>query len=85
MGLETVKLFISLSNVKNLNLLVLTCSEKPITINWVPAHLVNLIVVSGYSMNSLSAGSWIPNLDEVVFAPSQNKTFLGVPVTASDI
>ena len=85
MCLEAIELLIGLTNVEDLDFLVLACSEKPITINWVPAYLVNLIVVSRYCMYSLSAGSWIPNLDKIIFASCEDKTLLGMPVAAFDV
>ena len=81
MTFEAIKFLLGFADVKYFNFLIPTTCQKPISIYRVPPHLANSVVMSCYSMNTLSTRSRVPDLDQVVFAASQNQTFNRMPVT----
>lgn len=68
MALKTIKLFVGAANVENFDLLVPTARQKPISIDGVPAHLTDCVVVSWNRVHAAAALSRVPNLAEVIFA-----------------
>ena len=72
-ALETVELAFELTDVKDFDLLVATASQEPVSIDGVPAHLVNRRVVSMNLVDSFPSASWIPYLDVLIFASSENE------------
>jgi len=85
MSFKTIELFIWFTYIVDFDLLVLARSQKPVAIYWVPAHLIDNIIMSWNSMNSFATCSWIPKFDETIFATSQDKTFKWMPITTFNI
>lgn len=73
MSLEAVKLAFKLTNVKDFDLLIATASQEPVPIDGVPSHLVNSRVVRMNLVDSFASASWIPYLDVLIFAASENE------------
>ena len=73
MSLEAVELAFELTDVKHFDLLVATASQEPVTIDGVPAHLVNSRVVRMNLVDSFASAPWIPYLDVLIFAACENE------------
>ena len=59
LAFEAVDLIIGLSNVKDFDSLILTASDEPVAIDWVPSDLVNCIVMSRNVLKDFTC-AWVP-------------------------
>ena len=72
MTFEAIKFLFRFADVEYLNFLISTSCQKPIAVYRVPPYLTNSVIMCCYSVNTFSTRPWVPNLDQVVFAASQN-------------
>ena len=84
-ALKAVELGIALTDVEDFALAIATACQEPVTINWVPSHLVDGRVVSVNLVNTFATLSWVPDFDILVFAASKDEGFLRVPVARFDV
>ena len=56
---EAVNLIVGLSYIEDFDSLVLTPCDEPVTIDWVPPHLVDCIVVSRDVLKDFTC-TWVP-------------------------
>ena len=73
MTLEAVELAVELSNVEDFDFVIATARQEPVSINGVPAHLVDRGIVSMNFVDSAASLSWVPNLHVLVLAASQDE------------
>ena len=83
--LETVKLIFVLAHIEYFDLITFASSEEPIPIYWIPANLIDGIIVSRYCVGSFRPSSRIPDFDVMIFAPSDNQRLGWMPVARPNI
>ena len=71
--LEAVELTICLSDVEYLELAVFATGKEPVTVDWVPSHNLDHVVMGLDLIDSLTSTSRIPQLDKEIFTSSQNE------------
>ena len=83
--LETVKLIFVLAHIEYFYLITFASSEEPIPIYWIPANLIDGIIVSRYCVGSFRPSSRIPDFDMMIFASSDNQRLGWMPVARPNI
>lgn len=76
--------FLHFPNIMYFERIVSWTSKQPISIDWIPSHLINCVIVGLECVNFLPT-FWVPYFNLVVFAASRYNGFLRVPVASFDI
>ena len=85
MTLEAIQLRVSFAYIKHFYFLVARASQKPISIDWIPPHLIYYVVVSVNLVDSFASHSWIPQLNVLVFAARKNQRLSRVPIARLNV
>ena len=78
---ETIKFFVQFSDIKSFYFLVTTTSQKPISIHWVPTHLVDCVIMRWDRVYAFATWSGVPNFYQVVFRTCKNQGLERMPIT----
>ena len=81
MTLEAIELAVCLPDIEDLEFVVFTASQEPVSIDRVPADHLDRVVVRLNLVEALPSASWVPYLDEGVLTASQNERLRWVPIT----
>ena len=83
--LETVQFIFMLAYIEYFDLVTFASSKKPVSINWVPANLIDGIIVGRYCIGSFRPSSWVPDFYVMIFASSDDQRLSWVPVAGPNI
>lgn len=72
MALEAIELCVSFTDIEYFELVVSTSGQEPVSIDWVPADNIHLIVVGLDLIHSFALHPGIKHFDIVVFTTSQD-------------
>ena len=84
MGFKWLDLWFHFAYIKQFNFMILWPCQEPHTIHWVPADLMNSIIM-GFMQRDYFATPRIPNTHMLIFTSSENKRLGRVPVARLDI